>query len=460
MVIAMLLLSHPDNLRLLSMITEVGMCVMDWHAHENREGRDVYRAKQWLLSEVSGGFQKHLWRITRVLSDRDILQSAGFVRVSLQATLGMTEAEILHDNEHAEMFGDLVLTLLALRYRRCAWMFLPPVSMVAMLAPDPAVASAAVESLRQTQEDFEALQGLESPSARIRQFIARHPCNLVSVVQLVEGFKAGGWSRENGAVLDLLHQRFACLVGTQIVEDCNNVQKNARVSTGWGGRYRRPETSMHAAVTSKLLDEMHRYHAVRPLSGGETRARLDRGDFYLEGQPSVPADSVVGTKAEAPYFSPAAENVALPLADTVVIREALRSGDTEIFGQCWQGFWCSSSHNLCFQVVDGEEVLVDWRVALCHFRDSACVAAPVRLQNPLMSENECYIEFLPEMPRLLCLADVHKVRAFRFGWRSWSWQAQRFPNATGSWCPAVRAFRVGTVEPVLATAARAGWWSP
>ena len=215
---------------------------------------------------------------------------------------------------------------------------------------------------------------------------------------------------------------------------------------------------MHAAVQSGLLEQTHRYREVRGVHIGDAASKLDRGAFHCEVEPSVPADCIVGPKVEAPYFSPAAENMGLPFADAVVIREALRAGDGAVFGQCWQGFWCSAAHQLCFQVVDGDRVEVDWHVALSHFSDSGCVAAPVRIESPPGAENHRYVVFLPDMPRVLCLADMQKVRAFRLGWRSWSWQLQRFPSAVSGWRPAVRAFQDGEVEPVLAIAARAGWW--
>lgn len=85
----LLLLSSPGKLRLVHMLTEVGMCVMEWHAYANRECRDVFRSKLWLLDQVTNGFGKHLFEISQVLLDNDILVMTGFVAISMEATKGL-----------------------------------------------------------------------------------------------------------------------------------------------------------------------------------------------------------------------------------------------------------------------------------------------------------------------------------------------------------------------------------
>lgn len=90
-------------------------------------------------------------------------------------------------DEHAEIFGELVASLLGLRFRRCAWYFLPPVNMVAMLSSDDAKASACRDRLKQPYEDYEQLKAIERPPLRVRQYIARYPCSMLSVQQILLG---------------------------------------------------------------------------------------------------------------------------------------------------------------------------------------------------------------------------------------------------------------------------------
>lgn len=209
-VIAMLLLSSPDNLRLMHMLTDVGMCVMDWHAFANRECRDVFRNKLWLLDQVTGGFERHLNAVTKVLEDIDILTQCGFISLSVEATQGLSEAQVLHEDEHAELFGEMVLVLLGLRFRRCVWMFEPPVGMIALLSADHQKASQSLNSMRSVQEDFDELQSKPWSSARVRQVIGRHPCNLLSSQQIITGLRLCDWNYRDEKVQKVLHERL-CL---------------------------------------------------------------------------------------------------------------------------------------------------------------------------------------------------------------------------------------------------------
>lgn len=303
------------------------------------------------------------------------------------------------------MFGEMVLSLLALRFRRCAWMLLPLVEMIALLSGDAQVAERSRDALKSAHEDFILLQNKPWSTVRIRQVLSRHPCSLLSVQQILIGMSKCGWDYRHERIQTVLHNRFSCVVGTQIVEDCNNLQKHARQFIGWGGRFRRPESSMHIAIQPKLVETTHRYRAPKQPPAPPCSAPLGHDAFHASASScSIPADSICGTKAEAAYFSPTAENVGIALGDLPVIKEALRVDDPDVFAQTWQGFWCSASHAVCFQVRDREDgrVTTDWHVALCHFPDSACVAAPVTLEMVPGSENDTFVRFLPALPTVIC----------------------------------------------------------
>jgi len=178
-----------------------------------------------------------------------------FVFDSNEAHRALSEEAVMLDDEHANNFGGMVVHLLAARAKRCLWYYLPPVSMAAMLSPDATVASQSVTKLLEMWEDYQKLMAEERPNKVVKEYLKRHPCQQLAVKQLVRGFEEGGWTKDNTGVYELLHQRFSGLLASQLVEDINNQQKNWKKQTGWGGRYRRPETSMYAAVDSHIVSK-------------------------------------------------------------------------------------------------------------------------------------------------------------------------------------------------------------
>lgn len=464
-VICMLLLSNPDSRRLLATIVQAGLAVQRWHEHSNRELRDVHRSKLWLLGQVTGGFAEHLTSIWLVLETSDTLRQCELLGVSEAAHSSMPEELVIHDDEHAAALGGMILNLLGLRAKRCLWMFLPPISMVAMLSPDNATAEQSVTDLRQFLSEYEAASKVERPSAILKTYLRRHPAQLLAVEQLKCGFDEDGWSKENTKVYELLHARFSCLMTSQSIEDINNMEKNYKKCTGWGGRYRRPETSMFAAVDSQVLSKSHRFAPLEHKVAEHPAAPLPQDAFYSSGTPSIPTGKIATTSQVAPYFSPAAESTGIAWGDAAVLHECVaHGGKFDILASCWQGFFADSDHSLVFKVVTDDQDIHGWHLALHHYQDSAVVAIPVDLLKPPGYEadpTECiYIRPVSNhMVVPIVIKSLSHVMAFSLQWRSWTWQVQRFPRALGLWSPAVRAFKSGPEAPVLQVAARAGWWN-
>jgi len=217
-------------------------------------------------------------------------------------------------------------------------MFLPPVCMAAVLSANERASEKAVTSFRQVWDDYEQLKQVERPSTTVKLYLKRHPCQQLACLQLKHGFDDGGWRRDNEKVFQELHNRFGCLMASVVVEDINNVQKNFKKQTGWGGRYRRPETSMYAAVASEVVSKSHRFGPLEIGSCEQPENFLDESDFVAKGKCSIPCDSISSTTATAPYFSPTAENTGIAWADAAVIRLCVAVGDFELPSACWQGF--------------------------------------------------------------------------------------------------------------------------
>lgn len=368
----------------------------------------------------------------------------------------------MHDNEHAESFGEMVITLFALRWLRCVWMFLPPISFVALLCPDKAVAQLEVDRFKQMCEDFQTLKHSSRQPASLKALLDRSCCNLASVEQLRLALVEKGWDFQDSEIQGLLHERFSAIMTTQSVEDVNHVQKKQRTRTGWGGRYRRPQTSMFSAVSSGILERSHRFDPLRraAIEGGCLEP-LPETAFVAKEEASMNFDAIVTTSQSSPYFSPSAENIGVTWCDVALMREMVATSNHSLINLCWQGFWCSSNHGLIFQIRRGDEVLLDWHLALHHFGDSAPLAVLVILKRPPgynEVEEATFFDIGEGGIHPVVIRDLGEVVAQQITWRSWPWQLQEYPAAQGHWGAAARGFLHSPAAPVLQVAARAGWW--
>ena len=427
-----------------------------------KELRDVHRAKLWLVHQVAGGFAKHLWDIWCVLGSDDAMRMCEFVSDSHDAHRAMPEELVMLDDEHASNLGSMIVGLVAARAKRCLWYFLPPVSMAAMMSPDATVSQQAVARLQQMQHDYEKLSDVERPSRMVKEYLKRHPCQLLAVKQLVIGFEDAGWTRDNTEVDALLHQRFSCLMQSQLVEDINNVENNFKQTTGWGGRYRRPETSMYAAIESQVVSKTHRFDPLVAQPTDSVDEVLPERDFNSDKTSTIPLDNIVSTTAASPYFSTTAEHLGISWADEAVIRNCVVEENYDLPRLCWQGFFGEAEHMVVFKVVVGGVCTLDWHLALHHFPDSAVMAIPVELKRPAGCDNDSImgVEIRRDSsPVPVVVRDLGHIIALPIVFKSWTWQVQFLPAVVDLWQPAVRAFKFVPEAPVLEVAAKAGWWS-
>ena len=313
-------------------------------------------------------------------------------------------------------------------------------------------------------DDYEKMKEVERPSKFVKEYLKRHPCQQLAVQQLVLGFDECGWSKDNSEVEALLHQRFACLMASQLVEDINNQQKNFKQTTGWGGRYRRPETSMFAAVDSDVVSKIHRFDPLNMRTVESVDEVLPEEAFHSGKQEcSIPANSIVSTTAASPYFSTAAEHMGIAWAGEAVIRRCVAEENWDLPRLCWQGFFGEADHCLVFKMVVSGVQTLGWHLALHHYPDSAVMAIPVDLVRPPGVENDnllCVDVCRNSMIVPVVVTNLEHVVACPLVWRSWSWQVKFIPQATDRWQPAVRCFRAAQDEaPILQVAAKAGWWN-
>jgi hypothetical protein len=461
-VIAWLVLGREDNVRLLAFLIAIGTVVMNWYAHSSRVCRDVARSKAWLLQQVTGGYMQHIDTIFGLMLNVGVLSTCRFIGVSDDALLVMEAEDLLREEEFATEFGLLVLVMAAEREVRVLWMFLPPVVMVGTLMSSP-LAQTFVDDFKVLDENFHRLKNYNSTNPKVKRVLARHVCHKVANQHLKLGYEEEGYLYTSHGVREVIERRFSCAMTTEVVENCNNIMKNARQKTGWGSKYRKPETSYHVAAQSSLMDVTYKFKRPPDVPQDHAAFPLPASAFVAKKDLTVPASTIVGS-GKAPYFSPNAENTGMCYCDAPIIAAVLARNDPDLIGQAWQGFWCQAKHMLCFRIEHDGVVELDWHVALFHYAESGCLAWPVRLNSPPGYEEEpsaLYVEFLqsPSMkPVALSILDFEKVTCYVIRCHSWAWHLQKYPLSRGNWPPGVRFFTEQGVVGVLEAAARNGFW--
>ena len=173
-------------------------------------------------------------------------------------------------------------------------------------------------------------------------------------------------------------------------------------------------------------------------------------------------DSIASFTAKSPYFSPSAEFVGIGAADMEVLRHIGDPAKFKDAASAWAGFFCDSTHKIVFRFKDaaGIPLTLHWYVGLYHFKDSACLVWPVKLEDSHQGTDIRMLTFHPlGKPKLIAVLTFQNLVCFPFEWRSWAWQLKNIPDCKDILRPAVRAFKSGKLEDVFKVAARAAWWS-
>ena len=114
-----------------------------------------------------------------------------------------------------------------------------------------------------------------------------------------------------------------------------------------GGRYRRPQTCLAASIRSNTIE---RYTDCAPLPRNVALPAhtqpLQNADLAALGTSSLNFKSIASTKAQAPYWSPAAENIGTPDADRIVLRERLAEDKLRDVSAAWWGWFAQVEHNI------------------------------------------------------------------------------------------------------------------
>lgn len=417
-VVCMLFLSDTASRRTLSAIVCTGLAFQKWHEVSNRELRDAYRSKLWLLNQVSGGFGEHLFDMWQVLETPDTLRTCELLGVTMAAHLAATEELRMYDDEHAAAFGGMACELIGLRAKRCLWIWLPPINMVAMLSPDAGVAQQAVDSSQQLRECYEAALQVERASASLKAYLRRHPRQLLAVRQLKLGFYEFGWNSGNKQVTDLLHSLSA---SRTVSTPCAAAPLSSRQRPWVKAPSRTAIPPARWTRSLRLRRRLLTFRRRRRVRASHGRMRQCCASVWRQGTSSCQRRVGKGSGA--------------------IRSTRLSSSSLMRWGRAALGF-----------------------LGLHHYQGSAVIALPVELLGAPgyegdRAEDRIYVRPLQNaMVVPIVIKDLRNFVAFSLECRSWIYEVWRFPRAIGRWAPAVRAFKSAKKAPILEIAARAGFW--
>lgn len=457
-VIGLSMLSDASHHRLLCCVTFLAEPVMEWHAAATRRLRSVDASQAWLLEQIRGGVCASVLQVFGQLENTDFLRLARFVPVSSQVFREMPPEEIEFEDELASRAGGLALALAKCRLRRTLWLTMQwPQRLVRLLGTEEEK-SAAMREFRQDASVFDQLCHVPSPSLLLQQYKARSCFQLVSVRQVLIGCRLHNWALhpELVGVVDARTRTIMTSVG---VEDANNIQKNSRQVASWGGRYRRPQTSMAAVARHGLLHKQHHFDPTPAAALHVDSKPLGKADVSVTGKPSLPCSSVTSGD-KAPYVSPLAENIGIAVADMSVLRELAQSGKWGDAEDAWQGFFADNRHDIVFRLKDApsDSPLAAWHIGLHHFRDSGCICWPVDFHKAPGGQDLTFFSMAPAVaPTVVAIFNFEAMECMSFRWRSWAWQV-RNTDALGRLPPALRPFVLGSPRSVLQVASESGWW--
>lgn len=194
----------------------------------------------------------------QVLTDQQYLMDAAFLPPILRSDNDF-ENEVFYEDEAAAVAVKVVAGLAQQHLR--LWMFGFPHRFVILL--DDAQQSA--ELFASSREQLRIFRQLEAMGTHCSPIVAkirgRRHFQKLCVQQLVLACEELGFERSD-LLMAILMERFSTIMSSSVVEHLNNWQKNSRICTGCGGRYRRPQTSMAATIHVATVSTLHRYKAV------------------------------------------------------------------------------------------------------------------------------------------------------------------------------------------------------
>lgn len=191
-------------------------------------------------------------------------------------------------------------------------------------------------------------------------------------------------------------------------------------------------------IGTEVPSKRHRYELV------EADCALPRKKACLTPQafgkvvdtPSVQLKGVCGTNSKAPFYSPKAENLCVPIADHTLVRYCMRFNKFNLIDSAELGCFGDGNLFVFKQVPNGAiDLECGWHVGCCHCAGSGIIAWEVSLE-PIPGHDGCfYVGFKNRCaePSILPVVSWEHIVAREFKWRSPAYQLLRFDSAPTGW---------------------------
>lgn len=461
LVISMMYFSNDRNRQTLACIVETSASVKAWFTEMERSTRDVDSSSKWLALQCSGELVKSIGEIWQSLSSLRSLHRIGLdeCNTTWLADLDFLQGKVIELDELASTQGLLASTLVACRMRRTLYITESyPIRLTAATRSDE-LNRALAKEFKKNLSVFREFAAVENKTDVMRSILDRSPFQLVSVKQLVNGMTFT--DQEEGFSSDVLTElliRSRSVLGTTIIEDVNNAQKNVRRKVAGKNRFRKPQTSMGAALHSEIVNKVHKFYPVLATSPQLRRTAVLKNEAFKvkTSNFSMKFKQLKGKKQKSAYFSPLAVNTGVPAADMAALRAASAQGDFKLLNNAWIGFVMTAKHSIVFCTGPPASEDTDWYIALHHMPDSSVLVWPAR-RIRCEGTDLSYIEPKSNVlrPVFLPLFTYEGITAYVYHWRSWLWQNWKVPNiVTAGASMSTRAFVRGDGSNVMALLAK------
>jgi hypothetical protein len=166
-----MMLGEAFHYLLTTVVVECSEPVSQWHSEQNRVLRDTASSEVWLVKQLQADFYKHVNEILACHGKVDLLDEVGLI--SLKNAAAITNDDMLHDQEIANVLGEFALALATRRVVRCLWFLRAwPCRMVGLLGNE-AFATRTMTEFRLDLEAYRAMCALPDQTKPIKRVIGR-----------------------------------------------------------------------------------------------------------------------------------------------------------------------------------------------------------------------------------------------------------------------------------------------
>lgn len=306
MVIATMMMLDPENMLRLRAVVKATESQQQWHVDQSKTLRNVTANAAWLMNQAKGDFLQSLATAFQIMSRPGDLQWVGLqVHMSEDTDRVAIECE---DNA-AELVPTLTLCMIAVRMRRCCWLFRGwPSRTCLLLDSEDSVVMATLLSFQQDRENFKELQRQQDNGGweAAGKIIDRSIFQLLPVQQDLAILDHCGWSMTPKAKQHFtqVHRR---VLGSQVCEDGFKRQKaSKKTGANHKGKVQR---AFGALLKRHVLGGVHGYDEVKQAACAPVRAASLPPEAYKAkaGCCTLPLHKVISHEASASWYSPSAD---------------------------------------------------------------------------------------------------------------------------------------------------------